>query len=98
MPKPKQPRLIDETYQGTNGKRRKRYTVRLRYGRFYYVWDLLQEKLVARPVSIPTSSGYPYFWKLHHRSRKSAWNWLRRTTVRWYKIQEVNAMLDRDAA
>ena len=84
-----------------NGKQRRRYTThasnryweqeqgrwvtlpKLMSGRFF-IWDEAEQCPLYKP--------YPYYRWFH--TRRTARNWLKKTTEDWYKIQETTAALD----
>jgi hypothetical protein len=99
---PKLPRLADETYVDASGKRRKRFSVYrvdaygtgLRY--CFEIVDRDCEALIGPDFMLLGCSPLDSHPKGYHafRSRKSAWNWLKRTTVRQYKVWQVERALD----
>ena len=85
---PKLPRLSDVTYVDTSGKKRKRYSVHpipFQGAEGFWVWDEMKNWALRRKA--------PGMWRYMHHTRKSARNWLKRTTVRSFKIWEVHRAL-----
>jgi hypothetical protein len=89
-----------------HGKRRKRYgvTATTEVNRvmamgfenylddgFFVVWDTVRKQ----PLWDPKQEYPGWHW---YRTRQAAWNWLKKTTVRWYRIREVEAKMDGYAA
>jgi hypothetical protein len=97
----KLPRLWDEKITTAKGRKVKRYRVRTFPDRINrrgvrtfarcYQFMVMDTKAKGVPPTM-----YPGIWPTF-RTRKAAENWLKKTTVRSYQLQEVERKLDKIA-